>query len=96
MPPDAVLLDQFLAYLEGRRQAAQRGFDELSLGRASMSAVERNLARDSLRTQAAALMDELRRLKLAAALTRGLLTPPLSGSRRAPLDRAEPRQGTYS
>ena len=61
-----------------------------------MSALERNLARDSLRTQAAALMDELRRLKLVAALTRGLLRPPLSGSTRAPLDRAEPGHGSYS
>ena len=54
-----------------------------------MSALERNLARDSLRTQAAALMDELRRLKLVAALTRGLLRP-LSGSTRAPLDWPRP------
>jgi hypothetical protein len=68
LSPDAVLLDQFLAYLESRREETQRGFDELTLRRASLSALERNLARASLRTQAAALMDELRRLNLVAAL----------------------------
>jgi hypothetical protein len=96
LSPDAVLLDQFLAYLESRREETQRRFDELTLTRASMSALERNLARDSLRTQAAALMDELRRLKLVAALTRGLLRPPRPGSRRAPLDRVVPRHTSYS
>jgi hypothetical protein len=96
LPPDAVLLDQFLAYLERRREEAQRRFDELTVRRGSMSMLERNLARDSLRTQAAALTDELRRLKLAAAMTRGLLRPPLSDSQTTRLDRAEPRQSAYS
>jgi hypothetical protein len=96
LPPDALLLDQFLAYLERRRAEAQRRFDELTVRRGSMSMLERNLARDSLRTQAAALTDELRRLKLAAAMTRGLLRPPLSDSQGTRLDRAEPRQRAYS
>jgi hypothetical protein len=51
LPPDAVLLDQFLAYLERRREEAQRRFDELTLRRGSMSTLERNLARDSLESE---------------------------------------------
>jgi hypothetical protein len=74
---EAELLDQFLAYLERRREATQNRFDELARRRGSMSASERNLAHEALRIRAAELSSELRRLTMAASLTRGLLTPPL-------------------
>jgi hypothetical protein len=74
---EAQLLDQFLAYLERRRKATQNRFDELARRRGSMSASERNLAHEALRIRAAELSGELRRLTMAASLTRGLLTPSL-------------------
>ncbi len=43
-----------------------------------MSPQERTLAHEALRSEAAALRSELRRLKLAAAITRALLSDPLS------------------
>ncbi|MGA8335324.1 MAG: hypothetical protein WB761_11305 [Solirubrobacteraceae bacterium] len=43
-----------------------------------MSPRERTLAHEALRSEAAALRSELRRLKLAAAITRALLSDPLS------------------
>lgn len=74
---EAELLDQFLAYLERRRDGARRRFDELAQRRGSMSASERLVAHEALRIQAAQLSSELRRLKLADSLIRGLLRPSL-------------------
>ena len=78
---DAELLDQFLAYLDRRREEAQRRFDDLARQRASMSASERASARDALRARAAELRSELRRSSMVASLTRGLLRTPLSRPR---------------
>ena len=68
----------FLAYLERRGAETRRRFDDLARRRGSMSPRERTLAHEALRSEAAALRSELRRLKLAAAITRALLSDPLS------------------
>ncbi len=68
----------FLAYLERRGAETRRRFDDLARRRASISPRERTLAHEALRSEAAALRSELRRLKLAAAITRALLSDPLS------------------
>jgi hypothetical protein len=68
----------FLAYLERRGAETRRRFDDLARRRASRSPQERTLAHESLRSEAAELGSELRRLKLAAAITRALLSDPLS------------------
>jgi hypothetical protein len=70
----------FLAYLERRGTETRRRFDDLARRRASMSSQERTLAHEALRSEAAGLGSELRRLKLAAAITRALLSDPLSHS----------------
>lgn len=68
----------FLAYLERRGAETRRRFDHLARRRGSMSPQDRTLAHEALRSEAAALRSELRRLKLAAAITRALLSDPLS------------------
>jgi hypothetical protein len=68
----------FLAYLERRGVETRQRFDDLARRRGSMSPQDRTLAHDALRSEAAELRSELRRLKLAAAITRTLLRDPLS------------------
>jgi hypothetical protein len=89
---EAELFDELLVYIEGRRRDAHRRFEELARRRTALAPMERNFARDTLRTQAAEISSELVRLRLAESLARALVRnlqccsghPRRSSVRRSP------------
>jgi hypothetical protein len=69
---DRELIQALRSHIETRRRVARSRLDELTRRRAAMSARERELARESLRSQVSAVRSELARLRLADSLATAL------------------------
>lgn len=77
------LIEELLATIDRRRAEAHRRFRELARRRAALSRSQRNLARETLRVQAAEISGELVRLKLAYSLALTLSRDPGWGCGRS-------------
>lgn len=67
------LFDALLDHIEARRRTARSRLDDVARRRAALSPPDRQLARESLRSQASEMRAELARLRLADSLARALL-----------------------